>query len=363
MKNLATLLIFVFVNIICAQNMDLVDVTSEIVNPKKYKAARTFEKMAIDGLASEKSWSTVPFSEDFIDIEGIKKPKFETRFKMLWDEKFLYIFAVLEEPHIWGNLKQRDTVIFYNNDFEVFISPSGKTQNYAEIEVNALNTVWDLLLDKPYRDGGKANNQWNLDNLKSAVSYNGTINNATDIDKSWNVEMAIPLDALMDLKDKPRNLPKEGELWRINFSRVQWDYNVKNEKYYKARKKDGTLKPEYNWVWSNQKVINMHEPEKWGILQFTENTSSQNVVFSENKMILFQQVAYALFRKTKFGSLQDLLKKDLGYKQEFNIVYSEEKNLKATYNKTNFGFEYVLKIPKTDSIIMINESGYLKIMQ
>jgi hypothetical protein len=28
-------------------------------------------------------------------------------------------------------------------------------------------------------------------------------------------------------------------------------------------------RPEHNWVWSPQGVINMHRPERWGILQFS----------------------------------------------------------------------------------------------
>src|SRR5690606_40527589 len=62
----------------------------------------------------------------------------------------------LEEPHINGKLHKRDEVIYYDNDFEVFIDPKGTTHNYFEIEINALNTVFDLRLPRPYRNGGWA---------------------------------------------------------------------------------------------------------------------------------------------------------------------------------------------------------------
>ena len=75
---------------------------------------------------------------------------------MLWDADFLYVYAKLDEEHIWGDITKRDAVIFYNNDFEVFISPSNDSHNYGEIEINALGTVWDLVLNKPYNVGGKA---------------------------------------------------------------------------------------------------------------------------------------------------------------------------------------------------------------
>ena len=62
----------------------------------------------------------------------------------------------MEEPHVWGTLTKHDSVIFHDNDFEVFIDPNGDTLEYYEFEINALNTGWDLFLDKPYRQGGRA---------------------------------------------------------------------------------------------------------------------------------------------------------------------------------------------------------------
>jgi Carbohydrate family 9 binding domain-like len=67
-----------------------------------------------------------PWSEPFIDIDGVARPRLATRAKMLWDDSFLYIAAELEEPDIWATLNARDSVIFQDNDFEVFIDPDGE---------------------------------------------------------------------------------------------------------------------------------------------------------------------------------------------------------------------------------------------
>lgn len=222
----------------------------------------------VDGKLDDAIWQAAPWSEDFVDIEGDKqpRPRFRTRMKMLWDDKALYIAAELEEPHLWGTIEQRDAVIFQDPDFEVFIDPDGDNHLYAELELNAKNAVWDLLLTKPYRDGGKAINGWNIIGLKTAVALNGTLNDPSDTDKGWTVEIAWPWAGLKELTSVPAP-PKDGDQWRINFSRVEWDTTIAAGKYVKVKDRR-----EHNWVWSPQGVIDMHRPERWGYVQFSSKT-------------------------------------------------------------------------------------------
>lgn len=122
--------------------------------PLTYTACQTSGELLMDGRLDEPDWQAAPWTADFVDIEGELKPApfLRTRAKLLWDNDFLYIGAELEEPHIWATLSQRDAVIFHDNDFEVFIDPDGDTHDYYELEINAMGTLWDLLLIKPYRD-------------------------------------------------------------------------------------------------------------------------------------------------------------------------------------------------------------------
>lgn len=161
---------------------------------KQYSCFRARYPIKIDGKIDDAAWKNAPWTDYFVDIEGGKKPqpRFRTRVKMLWDDQYFYIAAEMEEPHVWGTLTAHDSVIFRDNDFEVFIDPTGDTNNYFEFEINALNTGWDLFLPKPYRHGGKADNSWEIPGLKTAVAVNGTLNNASDQDKGWTVELAFP---------------------------------------------------------------------------------------------------------------------------------------------------------------------------
>ena len=233
--------------------------------PKGYVAHRAGGAIEIDGKLGEKDWEAAPWTDLFVDIKGDRKPRprFETRAKMLWDDAYFYVAATLKEPHVWATLTEHDSVIFHDNDFEVFIDPDGDNHNYYEIEINALNTEWDLLLKKPYRDGGPALNEWEIPGLKKAVAIEGTLNDPTDVDESWSVELAIPWKVLAEHAGRPAP-PRDGDQWRVNFSRVQWRHEVEEGKY---RKVPNT--PEDNWVWSPQGVVDMHRPERWGFVQFS----------------------------------------------------------------------------------------------
>lgn len=234
-------------------------------HPKGYVCYRATKPITIDGKLTDEAWAAAPWSDDFVDIEGDKKPKprHRCRMKMLWDDEALYIAAELDEPHVWATLTDHDAVIFHDNDFEVFLDPDGDNHLYGELELNAKNTTWDLLLTKPYKDGGKAVNAWEIIGLKTAVHVNGTLNDPTDTDTGWTVEIKWPFAGLKELGGGPFP-PKDGNKWRINFSRVEWDTDIAGGKYVKVKDR-----PEHNWVWSPQGVIDMHRPERWGYVQFS----------------------------------------------------------------------------------------------
>jgi len=233
--------------------------------PRGYVCQRAGEALTVDGKLDEAAWAAAPWTEDFVDIEGDAKPKprFRTRAKMLWDDTYFYIAAEMEEPHVWGTITEHDAVMFMDPDFEVFIDPNGDSHEYYEFEMNALNTGWDLFLPKPYKDGGPAQNEWEIPGLKTAVHVRGTLNDPSDLDEGWSVELAIPWKVLGEHARRP-SPPQPGDQWRVGFSRVEWQIEVKDGAYVKVPNT-----PENNWIWSAQGVVDMHRPERWGYVQFT----------------------------------------------------------------------------------------------
>ena len=252
-------------------------------DPQNYLCHKADGYITLDGKAEEQSWKAAPWTDHFKDIEGSLKPEptYKTRVKMLWDEEYMYFFADMEEPHLWATLTERDAVIFHDNDFEIFIDPDGDTHNYYELEFNLFGTLWDLLLTKPYRDSGQAVDAWDVRDIKYALDLRGTLNNPSDTDEGWSIEVAIPWKVLEECASHP-GPPKDGEIWKVNFSRVQWETEIRAYSYVK---KPDT--PEHNWVWSPQGLIAMHYPEMWGNVMFLERYS----LFNKNKFELTDEQA------------------------------------------------------------------------
>lgn len=332
---------------------------SLFTTPKGYSASFTNRVPLIDGDIHDEVWQQASWSDSFIDIEGVQKPRpaFDTRVKMLWNDTCLFIAAQLEEAHVWGTLKHRDAIIYYDNDFEVFLDPDNDTHQYFEIEVNALNTVLDLFMAKPYRNGSGAFLAYDVSGLRTAVKVQGTLNNPGDIDSSWTVEMAIPFQSLF-IGNKWR-APLDGEFWRINFSRVQWVSEVHQEKYRVRTNDKGARLPEHNWVWSPQGVINMHYPERWGYVTFSRS-AQQNQSFAlpyeECRkqylwLVYYRQKEYFSKKRKYASSLKDLgfITPDVAVEGRRNLLHLESTSR-----------QFSVSINDGNNTWWLNDEGYVQ---
>ena len=271
--------------------------------PKSYDCRFATIAPTLDGKLDDAAWAAAPWTDDFVDIQGpaLPAPRYQTRAKMLWDGEYLYIAAELKDPHVWGTLTKHDQIVFQDNDFEVFIDPDGDTREYYELEVNVLRTIFDLYLHRRYKEGGPAEHGWNAEGLKTAVAVQGTMNDPTDTDTGWTLEWAVPWSAFrppawdkpgFGEKERGAAAPKPGDIWRVNYSRVQWTHGFEGKT---APKRDsGPIndsfdqkppppeasaapryekvagKPEDNWVWTPQWQIDMHDPRWWGRVKFVK---------------------------------------------------------------------------------------------
>jgi hypothetical protein len=111
-------------------------------NITRYTCYRTRQPLTIDGELDESVWQKAPRSARFVDMVTGQPGYFDTRTAALWDDQNFYVAFWVEEPFVEAHHTERDSIIFQENDMEVFIDGG---DCYYEFEINALNTVYEIL--------------------------------------------------------------------------------------------------------------------------------------------------------------------------------------------------------------------------
>jgi hypothetical protein len=178
---------------------------------------------------------------------------------MLWDARYFYFYFAAADPDIWSTYDQRDLPLYEEEVVEIFIDPDGDGQSYAEVEINPLNTVFDLLLSKPWSQGGKGYDAWNPA-LLNAVQVNGTVGDAADVDQGWSAEIALPwtelVSPLVDVPGSQPLPPQPGDEWRLNLYR------------YEQARRSGSKNEVQASAWSPVGKVDFHVPERFGRVVF-----------------------------------------------------------------------------------------------
>ena len=208
----------------------------------------------IDGFLDEESWQKAVPTENFVEMTTGEKMPYVTWAKVLWTRGGLYIGFYVQTENIWGTLTGRDAMMWHDNDVEVFLDTDGDGKDYLELEINALNTAYDVHWDLPLGREGKWDIGFNFEGLKHAVQYKGTLNYNRDKDEYWTVEIFFPWYCFLKYKGDAEIPPKPGDKWIINFYRNEYD--------------DSRTKVS-DYIWRPHGGRNMHQPELFGELIFS----------------------------------------------------------------------------------------------
>jgi hypothetical protein len=214
----------------------------------------------IDGRLTEPQWQAAAFTEKFVKYQDGGAMLLTTQANFLWDDGYLYVGFVCEDPDVWATLKNRDDHLWEGEVVEILCDPDGDGRNYFEIQVNPLGTVLDLLMNKPYSEGGNADLSWTVTGLRTAVHVAGTLNNAADSDTLWSCEAALPFDELAFMAPSMAFPPAAGDSWRILVTR--YDYE---------RSDDRTVEIS---SWNQTDSRGFHVPEKFGRIVFSNETAT-----------------------------------------------------------------------------------------
>ena len=228
-----------------------------------YECLFTADEITVDGHITEAAWAAAPRTERFGEIRSGEALPFDTYVKMLWTERGLYVAYYLEQEDIWATISDRDAFSYYDNDAEIFFDPDGDGLDYLEIEMTALNQVYDIHWDTRLTWGDDAlvnpPGTWNIHfdfkGLEHAMQYDGTLNYSRDKDKAWTIELFFPWESFAEYANMPLP-PNENDMWRMNFYRCEYDSRSR--------------KSADSYTWSAPGKVNMHIPERFGRVHFVK---------------------------------------------------------------------------------------------
>lgn len=250
-----------------------------------YTAYRS-DGITVNGLLDEPDWIAAPKSPRFSDLATGSPAWLDSKAAIMWDDSFLYIGFQLEETDVRAFLLGRDDEIYRDNDVEVFIDGG---DSYYELEINAFATIYEVfwIWDDSMRlskfglpefnaadrrvmklDGIGGHKhprgmrtgflEWDMPGLKWAVAVDGTLNDPTDRDRGWSVEVAIPWKSLALLAGSRATPPRDGDIWRIDCSRFQqYDHNGLK------------LACPAGWAWKTHGTFDSHMPEEFPVIMFS----------------------------------------------------------------------------------------------
>jgi hypothetical protein len=223
-----------------------------------YTAFRTPSAIVVDGRVDKDVWRATPPTPRFVDIGSGAPAPFATHARVLWDDESLYISFEAQEPLVTAVSTERDSLLFFENDLEVFIDG---VDAYYELEFNALGTVYEVFF--VWRDAHRPGTRWDvpkfdvhsprvhsfagdhgftrtsfwtgnhprgtrwayldydIDGLELAVHVDGEINNPDHIDRGWSAEIHIPWTSLADLAHGRSLPPVAGDEWSIFLGRFE----------------------------------------------------------------------------------------------------------------------------------------------
>jgi len=265
------------------------------IDAAHYTCLRSRTPLPVDADLSKEPWRRAMRSPRFVDMVTGEPGYFDTCAAALWDDQALHIAFWIDEPFVEAALTERDSLVFNENDVEIFIDGG---DCYYEFEINALGTVYEVFFvwKDAYRRDGRfdvpefdlmnaltfggdydrtgatfwrgthprgcrwAFLDWDFPGLRSAVQVDGKINDRSVVDRGWMAEIALPWAGMQSLANGRSLPPKNGDVWRIFFGRFE-----------KLTPGGVEVQPHPAWCWNRHGVYDTHLPERWTYVHFSDS--------------------------------------------------------------------------------------------
>ena len=141
--------------------------------------------------------------------------------RVLWDDENLYLLYECVDPYLDSEVTDHDGPVYEEDAVEIFATPrADKVSSYYGYEMNINGAFLDYMASEGGADRTKSIQfDWESEGVQIATTYDGTLNDHSDIDKGWILEMAIPFANYRHLGGTIP--PQEGDVWRWNLNRTK----------------------------------------------------------------------------------------------------------------------------------------------
>ena len=260
----------------------------------QYVCHQVNEPIPLNGKLDHPAWQNAPKTRRFVDVIGGNPGLYDTRAAMLYDTNNLYIGFWCEEPFPHATISERDGLLWFENDLEVFIDGG---DCYYEFQLSALNTIYEVFYiwqDVYEKSGWDQNEQfeilsngaltfggnhdrtghyfwrgshprgnrwtfrnWDFPGLQSFVHIDGILNDQSVVSKGWTAMVMLPWAGMKELAGDRSTPPSEGDTWRIFLGRYEMlPINGENVSV--------------GWALDPIGTDDNHYPEKFSTIQFTQ---------------------------------------------------------------------------------------------
>jgi hypothetical protein len=253
------------------------------------KAHWTNQPPSLDGSLASPPWAESERSPLFVDMETGNPALLQTEAAVLWDQDRLYCGFWVQEPYPTASLTERDSIIFLENDVELFIDGG---DCYYELEINALGAIYEVFFiwkdafhrfdsqtfdvhhPRAYTFGGDfdrtpatfwdgthprgirwAFRDWDMPGLEVRTHVEGTLNSQESPSVGWTAEIAIPWASLAILSNGRTVPPEPGDIWKMFLGRFQ-------------QLPIGSRNVQAAWCVSPHGKYDTHMPERFTPIQF-----------------------------------------------------------------------------------------------
>ena len=219
-------------------------------DPKTAIVPRIEAQVKIDGVLDEQPWQKAARLTSFVRNDKPAAARAATEVRVWYDQTALYLGWICDDYDIQATFTQHDSRFWEEEVVEFFVTPAA-LDRYFELQWNPLGGTFDAIITNQIGSDGRSqriDGDWSYTaaNMTYAVLADGSVQDSSDRDQRWTVEVRIPF------ADLRVGTPRRGDVWRGNFYRFNRDRDREPEQL----------------SWSPTIWPGFHQPTRFGYLRF-----------------------------------------------------------------------------------------------